>query len=64
MSTANEKILQDEVKELNVQLYAGYTRIMGLLNEIKSLNTKIADQQDVIDALAESASGRDRKSDR
>lgn len=62
MSKAEVKILQHDVKELNEQLYASYARIIELNEEIKNLNETIADQQDVINALAESASGRDRSS--
>jgi hypothetical protein len=63
MSTTAEKILQDEVKGLNEQLYASYTRVMELLDKIKDLDETIADQSDIIDELVEkSASGRDRKS--
>ena len=63
MSKAEVKILQDEVKGLNEQLYASYARIIELLDEIKDLDETIADQADIIDELVEkSASGRDRRS--
>lgn len=64
MSKANEKILRDDVKILNEQLYASYARVVELVEEVRILNKKIASQQDVINALAESASGRDRNSNR
>ena len=62
MSKAEVKILQQDVKDLNEQLYASYDRIIVLLKENTDLKQKIASQQDVVNALAESASGRDRNS--
>jgi len=62
MSNAEVKILQQDVKELNEQLYASYARVIELNDEVNSLKIKVVCQQDVIDALAESASGRDRTS--
>lgn len=62
MSKAEVKILQDDIRELNEQVYAGYSRILVLRKEMETLKETIADQQDVIGALAESASGRDNKS--
>ena len=64
MSKAEVKILQDDIKELNEQVYSGYKRIIVLLKEVDDLKETIADQADIIDDLvAESASGRERKSD-
>ena len=59
MSTATEKLLQDEITVLNEQLYASYTRVMELLDDIKDLDETVADQSDIIDELVEkSTSGR------
>jgi len=59
MSTAAEKLLQDEIKSLNEQLYASYTRVMELLDKTKDLDETIADQSDIIDELVEkSRSGK------
>lgn len=63
MTKAEVKILQQDIRELNEQVYAGYKRIIDLHNEVDALKDTIASQQTIIDALAESASGRDRKSD-
>ena len=62
MSKAEIQILKSDIRELNEQVYAGYKRIIVLLQEVDNLNEQIANQQDVINALAESASGRDTKS--
>lgn len=53
MSTANEKLLQDEVKGLNEQLYASYARVIKLLDKVDTLDKTIADQSDIIDELVE-----------
>lgn len=62
MSNAETQILKGEMRELNEQVYAGYKRIIALLQEVDDLKEEIASQQAVINALAESASGRDYKS--
>lgn len=54
MSTANEKILEHNVRELTGQLYESYARIKEQREEIRSLHT-------VIDALATEASERFKK---
>lgn len=56
MSKAEVKILEQEVKVLNEQLYASYDRIIELLKENTDLKEQNANQQDVINALAESVS--------
>jgi len=62
MSKAEIQILKSDVRELNEQVYAGYKRIIVLLQEIEDLKVQVANQQDVINGLAESARERDRKS--
>lgn len=62
MTKAEIQILKSDIRELNEQVYAGYKRIIVLLQEIDGLKEQVANQQDVINALAESASERDNKS--
>ena len=54
MSNAEVKILQQDVSDLNEQLYASYDRIIELLKENTVLKQENANQQEVINALAES----------
>lgn len=58
MSTANEKLLQDEVKGLNEQLYASYARVIKLLDKVDTLDKTIADQSDIIDELVEKSGSK------
>lgn len=51
MSTANEKILEHNIRDLTEQLYNAYTHIKEQREEIQSLHT-------VIDALAAESSER------
>lgn len=59
MSKADEIVLRDDVSELNEQLYASYARIIELVAENQKLSKQIDSQSNVINALAESARGRD-----
>ena len=60
MSKAEVKILQEEIKTLNKQLYESYDRIIELLKENTDLKEQAESQQDVINALAESLRGQQR----
>ena len=62
MSQPEIQHLKAEMRELNGQVYAGYKRIIDLLKEVDDLKETIESQQIVINALAESARGRDNKS--
>lgn len=55
MSTSNEKILEHNVRELTAQLYDAYKRIKEQEEEIRVLRI-------VMDALADEASERSRRS--
>ncbi len=63
MSTANEKVLQHNVRELTEQLYASYTRNKELNSEIDTLKLKIVSQKLVIDGLAGELGGRVARSE-
>ena len=63
MSTANEKVLQHNVRELTEQLYTSYARNKELKSETDTLKLKIASQQLVIDGLAGELSDRTSRSE-
>ena len=62
MSTADEKVLQQNVRDLTEQLYASYTRIKELISENDTLKLKVITQQTVINGLAGELGGKSSRS--
>lgn len=63
MTAADEKVLQQNVRDLTEQLYASYARVKELVTEIDTLKLKVVTQQTVINGLAGELSGQGTRSE-
>lgn len=62
MTAANEKVLQQNIRDLTEQLYASYSRIKELVSEVDTLKLKVVTQRTVINGLAGEIVGQNTRS--